>query len=84
VQRDDRRDTEPEEAVPAELESPGSRVELKPGWAEAEGARLAQLDAAAKGKATQRVFARSPEVRMKMRLAQRARRAREHDEAKKS
>jgi hypothetical protein len=69
--------------VSAELESSGSGLQLKPGWAEAEGARLAQLDIEKNGKSV-RTFVRSSEARMKMKLAQRARRAREHGETKRA
>jgi hypothetical protein len=54
---------------------------LKPGWAENLGKTLAEKDIEVNGK-MKKLFVRSPEMRMKMKLAQRARRAREHQGAR--
>lgn len=62
-------------------EPAGAVNALKPGWAENLGKTLAQQDIEVNGK-TKKLFVRSPEMRMKMKLAQRARRAREHQGAR--
>lgn len=63
------------------LDGAVSGTRLTPGWAEALGQALGAEDAAARGK-SKKAFVRSPEARMKMKLAQRARRAREHGEVR--
>jgi hypothetical protein len=69
-------------AVFVQPDQPASAVNaLKPGWAENLGKTLAQQDIEVNGK-TNKAFVRSPEMRMKMKLAQRARRAREHQGAR--
>ena len=78
-ERDDRSagETAAGESV-ATLDGPESGAGLTPGWAEALGHQLGRVDIDANGKSTKKVFTRSVEMRMKMKLAQRARRAREH------
>jgi len=59
-------------------------AKLTPGWAELIGTEQATRDVAKNGgKSTRKVHFHSPEARMKMKEAQRARRAREHAESKK-
>lgn len=58
----------------------GSRLTV--GWAEQLGKELARADIEENGKAKKKIYTRSPEMRMKMKLAQRARRAREHGEVR--
>lgn len=67
----------------AALDGAVSGARLTPGWAEQLGKELARADVEKTGKSNkQTIFVRSPEARMKMKLAQRARRAREHQGAR--
>lgn len=69
-------------AVLVQPDQPAGAINaLKPGWAENLGKTLAEQDIEVNGK-TKKLFVRSPEMRMKMKLAQRARRAREHQGAR--
>jgi hypothetical protein len=69
-------------AVLVQPDQPAGAVNaLKPGWAENLGKTLAEKDIEVNGK-TKKLFVRSPEMRMKMKMAQRARRAREHQGAR--
>ena len=83
-EREDRSAAEPvaSESVAA-LDGATSGTRLTPGWAEQLGKELARADVEKTGKSNkQTIFVRSPEARMKMKLAQRARRAREHQGAR--
>lgn len=66
----------------AALDGAVSGTRLTPGWAEQLGQELARADIEENGKAKKKIYTRSPEMRMKMKLAQRARRAREHGEVR--
>lgn len=55
---------------------------LKPGWVEEQGRKLAEQDVEKNGKKKPKIYVRPLESRIKMKLAQRARRAREHQEAR--
>lgn len=63
-------------------ESESTNVPLKPGWAEKLGAAEARRELKATGREPHKAYAHSLETRAKMKAAQRARRAREHQEAR--
>lgn len=63
-------------------EPAGTVNALKPGWAEALGRAEAQRDIEKNGQKKPKIYVRPLESRIKMKLAQRARRAREHQEAR--